>query len=55
MTITAPSGHTSRSAAPTSRGHDRVSARQRKSALATEFGISRETVYGYLRSETVAG
>jgi DNA invertase Pin-like site-specific DNA recombinase len=34
---------------------ERAAAGERKSALATEFGISRETVYSYLRSETVAG
>ncbi|MEV0810630.1 recombinase family protein [Micromonospora sp. NPDC050200] len=31
----------------------RVAAGERKSVLATEFGISRETVYSYLRAETV--
>jgi hypothetical protein len=31
---------------------ERAAAGERKSALATEFGISRETVYGYLRAET---
>lgn len=34
---------------------DRVAAGERKSALAKEFGISRETVYSYLRAATVAG
>jgi DNA invertase Pin-like site-specific DNA recombinase len=31
---------------------DRARAGERKSALAKEFGISRETVYAYLRAET---
>ena len=30
---------------------ERAAAGERKSALATEFGISRETVYGYLRAD----
>lgn len=34
---------------------ERVAAGERKSALAKEFGISRETVYSYLRAATVAG
>lgn len=34
---------------------ERVAAGERKSALAKEFGISRETVYSYLRPATVAG
>jgi DNA invertase Pin-like site-specific DNA recombinase len=33
---------------------ERAAAGERKSALATEFGISRETVYSYLRTETAA-
>jgi DNA invertase Pin-like site-specific DNA recombinase len=33
----------------------RAAAGERKSTLATEFGISRETVYAYLRAEPVAG
>ncbi len=33
---------------------DRVAAGERKSALATEFGISRETVYSYLRTVNTA-
>jgi DNA invertase Pin-like site-specific DNA recombinase len=32
---------------------ERVAAGERKSVLAKEFGISRETVYSYLRAETV--
>lgn len=32
----------------------RVAAGERKSALATEFGISRETVYSYLRAVSTA-
>jgi hypothetical protein len=31
------------------RGFERAAAGERKSALAKEFGISRETVYAYLR------
>jgi DNA invertase Pin-like site-specific DNA recombinase len=31
---------------------ERAATGERKSALATEFGISRETVYSYLRAET---
>jgi DNA invertase Pin-like site-specific DNA recombinase len=31
---------------------ERAAAGERKSVLATEFGISRETVYSYLRAET---
>lgn len=34
---------------------ERVAAGERKSALAKEFGISRETVYSYLRAAAVAG
>jgi DNA invertase Pin-like site-specific DNA recombinase len=33
---------------------DRVAAGERKSLLAKEFGVSRETVYTYLRVDTVA-
>jgi DNA invertase Pin-like site-specific DNA recombinase len=32
----------------------RAAAGERKSALATEYGISRETVYAYLRPATTA-
>jgi DNA invertase Pin-like site-specific DNA recombinase len=32
---------------------ERAAAGERKSPLAKEFGISRETVYSYLRTETV--
>jgi DNA invertase Pin-like site-specific DNA recombinase len=32
----------------------RAAAGERKSALAAEFGISRETVYSYLRAASVA-
>jgi len=32
---------------------ERVAAGERKSALAKEYGISRETVYSYLRTETI--
>ncbi|MBU3060831.1 recombinase family protein [Nocardia sp. NEAU-G5] len=34
---------------------ERAAAGERKSVLAKEFGISRETVYSYLRTETVTG
>lgn len=34
---------------------ERAAAGERKSALATEFGISRETVYSYLRTASAAG
>lgn len=34
---------------------DRVTAGEKKSALAREFGISRETVYSYLRPAAIAG
>ena len=34
---------------------ERAADGERKSALAAEFGISRETVYAYLRAEPVAG
>jgi DNA invertase Pin-like site-specific DNA recombinase len=33
----------------------RAAAGERKSALAKEFGISRETVYSYLRGEAITG
>ena len=33
---------------------DRVPASEKKSALAREFGISRETVYSYLRPAAIA-
>jgi DNA invertase Pin-like site-specific DNA recombinase len=33
----------------------RAAGGERKSALAKEFGISRETVYGYLRAKAVTG
>jgi DNA invertase Pin-like site-specific DNA recombinase len=32
----------------------RVAAREKKAALAREFGISRETLYAYLKSEASA-
>lgn len=34
---------------------DRAAAGEHKSVLAREFGISRDTVYSYLRAEAVAG
>jgi DNA invertase Pin-like site-specific DNA recombinase len=34
---------------------ERAAAGERKSVLAKEFGISRETVYSYLRSEAITG
>jgi DNA invertase Pin-like site-specific DNA recombinase len=34
---------------------ERAATGERKSVLAREFGISRETVYSYLRTEAVAG
>lgn len=34
---------------------ERAAAGERKSMLATEFGISRETVYSYLRPVAVTG
>ncbi|MGF6887022.1 DNA invertase Pin-like site-specific DNA recombinase [Nocardia sp. GAS34] len=34
---------------------ERAAAGERKSVLAKEFGISRETVYSYLRAETATG
>jgi DNA invertase Pin-like site-specific DNA recombinase len=34
---------------------ERAAAGERKSALAKEYGISRETVYSYLRAEMVTG
>ena len=34
---------------------ERVATGERKSALAKEFGISRETVYSYLRTASVPG
>ncbi len=34
---------------------ERATAGERKSALATEFGISRETVYSYLKAASAAG
>jgi DNA invertase Pin-like site-specific DNA recombinase len=34
---------------------ERVAAGERKSALAREFGISRETIYSYLRTVSTAG
>src|SRR6266566_2337371 len=34
---------------------ERAASGERKSALATEFGISRETVYSYLRTASAAG
>jgi DNA invertase Pin-like site-specific DNA recombinase len=34
---------------------ERAAAGERKSLLAKEFGISRETVYGYLRTASAAG
>jgi DNA invertase Pin-like site-specific DNA recombinase len=34
---------------------ERAAAGERKSALAKEFGISRETVYSYLRPAAVTG
>ena len=34
---------------------ERAAAGARKSALAKEFGISRETVYSYLRGEAITG
>ncbi len=34
---------------------ERAAAGERKSALAAAFGISRETVYSYLRAEPAAG
>jgi DNA invertase Pin-like site-specific DNA recombinase len=34
---------------------ERVAAGERKSALAKEFGISRETIYSYLRTVSTAG
>jgi DNA invertase Pin-like site-specific DNA recombinase len=33
---------------------ERVAAGERKSALAKEFDLSRETVYSYLRTETIS-
>jgi DNA invertase Pin-like site-specific DNA recombinase len=34
---------------------ERAAAGERKSMLANEFGISRETVYSYLRAEATTG
>jgi DNA invertase Pin-like site-specific DNA recombinase len=34
---------------------ERAAAGERKSALAREFGISRETIYSYLRATSAAG
>jgi DNA invertase Pin-like site-specific DNA recombinase len=34
---------------------ERAAAGEQKSLLAKEFGISRETVYSYLRTASVAG
>lgn len=34
---------------------ERAAAGEQKSLLAKEFGISRETVYSYLRASTVTG
>ena len=34
---------------------ERAAAGERKSVLAAEFGVSRESVYAYLRADPVAG
>lgn len=43
------------SAEQAARLRERAAAGEKKAALAREFGVSRETVYAYLRAKTIAG